>query len=71
MQYLQLTREMVELIQNFQPTRLPYRSVNIFLKDGTQRSDVVVIGGEYYAMDTNKHAYFSPDEITLIEEADE
>lgn len=60
---------MVELIQNFPPSKLAYREVNVFLKDGTQRSNVVVIGGEFYAMDTTKHAYFAPEEVTLVEEA--
>lgn len=64
-----LPREMVELIQNFPPSKFVYRDVNVFLKDGSQRSDVVVIGGEFYAMDTTKHAYFSPDEIVLVEAA--
>lgn len=68
--YLTLSRELVELIDNFPPVKDAWRNVNFFLKDGTQRSDVVVVGGEFYAMDTTKHAYFEPQDISLAEPAE-
>lgn len=67
--YFSLPREMVEAVLNFPPTSQVYRKVNIYLKDGSVRSDVVVIGNEFYAMDERTHKYFEPRDIALIEAA--
>ncbi len=69
--FKQLPRAIVESIQNFPPSSIKNaaRLVNFYLKDGTARNEVLVVGNEYYCMDMDKHKYFEPDEITLVEAA--
>lgn len=67
MRYFCLPREIVEAIQNFPPVKEVYRDVNFYLKDGSARNEVTVVGNEFYAMDLNKHEYFEPSEISFVE----
>lgn len=69
MEYFCLPREITETIQNFPVTKKVWREVTFFLKDGSQRADCVVIGNEFYAMDTNKHVYFEPADISFVEQS--
>jgi hypothetical protein len=67
MKYFCLPREITELIQNFPPVKDAWREVDIYLKDGSVRHNVVVVGNEFYAMDENKHKYFEPAAISFVE----
>ena len=71
MKYFCLSREIVEIIQDFTPVKDAWRYVNFYLKDGSARNSVVVVGNEFYAMDENKHKYFEPSEIAFAQEAEE
>jgi high-affinity K+ transport system ATPase subunit B len=68
MRYFCLPREIVESIQNFPPTKEVSRPVTFVLKDGSVRTDVVVINSEFYGMDETKHKYFEPSDISMATE---
>jgi hypothetical protein len=67
MTYFCLTREISETIQNFPEVKEAWRQVNFYLKDGSARNEVTVVGNEFYAMDKNKHKYFEPADISFVE----
>ena len=67
MKYFCLPREIVENILNFPEIKDAWRQVNFYLKDGSARHEVTVVGNEFYAMDENKHKYFEPGDISFVE----
>ncbi len=71
-QFKQLPRDIVESIQNFpaSSSKNAARLVNFYLKDGSARNEVLVVGNEYYCIDADKHKYFDTDEIVLVESSD-
>lgn len=66
--YFCLSREIVETIQNFAPSKHVDRPVTFILKDGSVRTDVTVIGCEFYALDDTKDKYFEPADIVAVHE---
>jgi hypothetical protein len=68
MRYFCLPRHIVEAIQNLPPIKEASRQLTFILKDGSVRDEVDVIGGEFYALDENKHKYFEPADINSFDQ---
>ena len=66
-QYFCLRQDTVEAIQNFPPSNKPSRTVNFYLRDGSARSCITVIGNEFYALPGDTK-YFEPADIVMVEE---